>query len=101
MSLVLDIENFPNLLNNDWGRIKTGPSFGQAAIVRADLVRAADVAASGVDQAPALTGDAPRLACRACSDCVYRFTAFDAEPRASASPSRSVYRIRLGVRLDF
>ena len=101
MSLVLDIENFPNLLNNDWGRIKTGPSFGQAAIVRADLVRAADVAASGVDQAPALTGDAPRLACRASSDCVYRFTAFDAEPRASASPSRSVYRIRLGVRLDF
>lgn len=101
MSLVLDIENFPNLLNNDWGRIKTGPSFGQAAIVRADLVRAADVAASGIDQAPALTGDAPRLACRASSDCVYRFTAFDDEPRSSASPSRSVYRIRLGVRLDF
>ena len=101
MSLVLDIENFPNLLNSSWGRIKTGPSFGQAAIVRADLVSAADVAASGVDHARALTGDAPRLACRARSDCVYRFTDFDAEPRASASPSRSVYRIRLGVRLDF
>lgn len=100
-SLVLDIENFPNLLNDAWGRFDSGPRFGQAPIVRADLVRAADVASMGVDSAPALTGDAPRSACRVPTDCLYRFNAFDAEPRATASPSRSVYRIRLGARLDF
>ena len=101
LSLVLDIENFPNLLNEDWGRFDTGPSFGQAAVVRADIVRADDVARMGVDTARALTGDAPRSACRLPADCVYRFNEFDAEPRAYASPSRSVYRIRLGVRLEF
>lgn len=82
--LVLDIENFPNLLNDDWGRFDFGPNNGQAAIVRA-----------------ALTGDAPRTACRTRTDCVYRFNTFDAEPRTIASRSRSVYRIRLGMRLEF
>ena len=99
--LVLDVENFPNLLNDDWGRFDFGPSNGQAAIVRADLVRAADVAVHGVDAAPALTGDAPRTACRTRTDCVYRFNTFDAEPRMIASRSRSVYRIRLGLRIEF
>lgn len=100
-SVVLDIENFPNLLNDRWGRFDIGPGFGQAAIVSADLVRAGDVASMGVDTAPALIGDAPRGACRAPSDCMYRFNRFDGEARATASPSRSVYRIRLGVRLEF
>ena len=99
--LVLDVENFPNLLNSKWGRFDFGPGNGQAAIVRADLVRAADVADVGVDAAPALTGDAPRTACRNRTDCVYRFNSFDAEPRAIASRSRSVYRIRLGIRFEF
>ncbi len=100
-SVVLDIENFPNLLNDRWGRFDSGPGFGQAAIVRGDLVRAVDVANMGVDTAPALIGDAPRGACRIPNDCLYRFNRFDGEPRAITSPSRSVYRIRLGVRLDF
>ena len=99
--LVLDVENFPNLLNSKWGRFDFGPSNGQAAVVRADLVRAADVADLGVDAAPALTGDAPRMACRNRTDCAYRFNSFDAEPRAIASRSRSVYRIRLGIRFEF
>jgi len=99
--LVLDVENFPNLLRSAWGRFDSGPNQGQAAIVRADLVRAEDIAALGVDKAPALIGDAPRAACRSRSDCMFRFNAFDPEPRAIASPSRSVYRIRLGVRLEF
>lgn len=101
LSVMLDIENFPNLLNGDWGRFDTGPSFGQASIVRADLVRAEDVARAGVDAAAALTGDAPRSACQLPVDCLYRFNEFDAERGAYASPSRSVYRIRLGIRLDF
>ena len=99
--VVLDVENFANLLNSEWGRFDFGPSNGQAAIVRADLVRAADVAALGVDAAPALTGDAPRTTCRSRAECVYRFNAFDPEPRAIPSRSRSVYRIRLGIRWEF
>ena len=101
LRLVLDVENFPNLLNSKWGRFDFGPSNGRAAVVRADLVRAADVAALGVDAAPALTGDVPRTACRSRTDCVYRFNDFDAESRAVTSRSRSVYRIRLGIRFEF
>ena len=100
VSLILDIENFLNLLNDDWGTYQAGPRFGQAAIVRADLVSAADVAALGVDGAPALTGDAPRTTCRTRSDCVYRYNSFRALPSTFPSASRSVYRIRLGVRIE-
>ncbi len=101
LSVVLDIENFPNLLNEAWGRFDAGPGFGQSPIVRADLVRAADVARVGVDAAPALRGDTPRGACQRRDDCLYRFNDFDAEPRATASPLHSVYRVRLGVRMEF
>jgi hypothetical protein len=99
--LILDIENFANLLNSDWGKFVNGPSFGQARIVRADLVSAADVAANGVDGATALTGDAPRQTCQAASDCLYRFTDFDDDPTEFTSRSRSVYEIRLTLRYDF
>ena len=99
-SLVLDIENVLNLLNDEWGTYDAGPPFGQAAIVRTDLVSAADVAALGVDGAPALIGDAPRKVCQRQSDCVYRFNSFRSVDTASAAASRSVYRIRLGIRID-
>ena len=99
-SLVLDVENVLNLLNDEWGTYDAGPSFGQAAIVRADLVSAADVAALGVDGAPALVGDMPRTTCQQRSDCVYRFNSFRDVAAAFPSGSRSVYRIRLGFRID-
>ncbi|MDE0452693.1 MAG: TonB-dependent receptor [Gammaproteobacteria bacterium] len=99
-SLVLDVENVLNLLNDEWGTYDAGPSFGQAAIVRADLVSAADVAALGVDGPPALVGDMPRTTCRQRSDCVYRFNSFRDVAAAFPSGPRSVYRIRLGFRID-
>ena len=100
VSLILDVENVLNLLNDDWGTYHAGPRFGQAAIVRADLVSAADVTAFGVDGAPALTGDAPRTACQVQRDCVFRYNSFLALPSRFPSASRSVYRIRLGVRIE-
>ena len=100
-SVVLDIENVLNLLNDDWGTYHSGPGFGQAAVVRADLVSTADVAALGVDAAPALTGDAPRTTCRNQADCVYRYNSFRAIAAEFPSASRSVYRIRLGLRFEF
>jgi len=99
--LILDIDNFLNLLDEDWGRFDNGPSFGQANVVRSDLVSAADVAEFGIDDAPALRGDDPRTTCLQASDCLYRFTDFDNDPVDFASASRSIYEIRLTLRYDF
>ncbi|MDT8439021.1 MAG: TonB-dependent receptor [Wenzhouxiangellaceae bacterium] len=99
--LVFDIENFANLLNSDWGRFTDGPSFGDAPILRADLVTAADVAANGIDGATALTGDAPRLACQSAGDCVFRYNSFTNVATSRTVPERSVYRLRLTLRYDF
>jgi hypothetical protein len=99
--VILDIENFANLLNSDWGKVVNGPFFGQAPIVEADLVSAADVAANGVDGAAALTGDQPRQVCQSANACVYRFNELDADPTQFTSRSESVYEIRLTLRYDF
>lgn len=99
-SLVLDVENVLNLLNDRWGVYDAGPRFGQAAIVRADLVPVAEVSALGVDGAPALTGDAPRATCRRQGDCIYRFNSFNGVASGFPTAARSVYRIRFGIRID-
>ena len=99
--LVFDIENLPNLLNSDWGRLQEGPRFVTSNIVRADLVTAADVAANGIDGATALTGDAPRLACQSETDCVFRFNQFRDQDTSFTVPERSIYRLRLTLRYDF
>lgn len=99
--LVLDIENFLNLINDDWGRVTNGPFFGQANIVQADLVSAADVAANGIDGAEALTGDQPRQVCQSASDCLYRYNDFDDDPTKFTDRARSVYEVRLTLRYDF
>lgn len=100
-TVVLDIQNFLNLLNDDWGRWTDGPGFRDNDIVTADLVTVADVAANGVDGATALTGDMPRVNCLSQSDCVYRFNSFNGRNFNFTSQTRSVYQIRLGVRFDF
>jgi hypothetical protein len=101
LKLVFIVDNFLNLLNDDWGKFTNGPSNNDQDIIDADLVTAADVAANGVDGAAALEGDAMRLACQNASDCVYRFNRFFAEESYDTSPTRSLYRIRLGIRMDF
>ena len=99
--VVLDVENFLNLLNDDWGRWSDGPRFLANSIVTADLVSAADVAANGVDDASALRGDEPRTTCLSQSDCVYRYNSFRDRTFSFTSRSKSVYQIRLGIRFDF
>lgn len=100
-SLVMDIINFPNLLNDEWGVQTTGNSFGQLGIVRADLVEASDVALNGVDAATALEGDAPRTACVSAGDCVYRFNSFTDVDASRRDNLDSVYEIRVGIRYEF
>ena len=103
--LIFDVENFANLLNNDWGRVTEFPAgfpfFGDAPIVEADLVSAEDVAANGIDDATALVGDAPRLACQSQDDCLFRFNSFRDQPTSVSVPSQSIYRLRLTLRYDF
>lgn len=100
VKFVLDIENVLNLLNDEWGVFEYGPSFGQAPIVRADLVSASDVAANGVAGATALKGDAPRIECQQAGDCLYRFNSFRPYTLGFPNGPRSVYQIRFGIRLD-
>ncbi len=99
--LEFDIQNVLNLLNSDWGGVSNAPSNGQSPIVRADLVSAADVAALGVDAAPALTGDAPRTTCLAAGDCVYRYNSFTDRDTSFRSNSQSVWYARIGLKYEF
>jgi hypothetical protein len=100
-SFVLDVINFPNLINSDWGVQTNGPGFGQLVAVDADLVSAADVALNGVDAATALRGDAVRTTCTSASACVYRYNEFEDRDVNFRSNSRSVYEIRIGLRYEF
>ena len=99
--IVLDIENLLNLLNDDWGRWSDGPFYFDNDIVTADLVLASDVAANGVDDADALTGDDPRTNCVSQGDCLYRFNSFRARDTDFTNRRKSVYKLRLGFRFDF
>ena len=98
---VVDIINFPNLLNDDWGVQTNGPGFGQLVAVDADLVSAADVALNGVDAATALTGDAARTTCTSATACVYRYNDFEDRDVDFRSNFRSLYEIRIGLRYEF
>ncbi len=100
-SMIVDVKNFLNLLNKDWGNFYTGPGNGQSPIVTADLISAADLAALGVVDAPALTGDLPRTVCTSESACVYRFTQFNNQTINNLQARPSVYEIRLTLRYDF
>ena len=99
--IVLDIQNFLNLLNRSWGTWANGPGFDTNNIIRADLVSAADVAANGVGAAQALLGDDPRTTCTTQTACVYRFNQFISRSTSFDSAYNSVYQIRLGIRFDF
>lgn len=100
-SAIIDVKNFLNLLDKDWGRFYTGPGNGQAPIVTADLISAADLAALGITGAPALTGDLPRTVCTTESACVYRFNQFNNQATSFEAARPSVYEIRLTLRYDF
>lgn len=101
MKLVVDIFNVANLINDKWGTRNTAPGFDTLAVVRADLVTAADVTANGVDGATALTGNEPATMCVSQGDCLYRYNEYVPRGINSAAPAQSVYRIRVGIQYDF
>lgn len=100
VKFVLDIDNVLNFLNDSWGVHEGGPRFNQAPIVRADLVTRFDVDSNGVDDASALTNDLPRTRCFNQQSCVYRYNTFVPRDLSFPNATRSVYRIRLGFRIE-
>ncbi len=101
LTFIVDILNVANLLNDEWGTQFNGANFDSSQIVTADIVSAADVAAFGIDGAPALFGDDPRTTCVTQTDCVYRFNSFSQIPTSFQDLDSSVYQIRLGIRYEF
>jgi hypothetical protein len=103
LKFVLDIQNFANLLNPDWGTNYNGPGNNQLGIVQADLISTSDpnYISGNYNAATALTGDAARTTCVTQASCVYRYTDFDADPASFRSNTQSVYRIRMGIRYEF
>ncbi len=100
-SFVVDVINFPNLINSAWGQDLNGPGRGQLVAVDADLVSAADVAANGVDGATALRGDDIRTTCATQGACVYRYDNFRDRDIHTVDRLDSVYEIRIGLRYEF
>lgn len=100
-AFVIDIINFPNLLNSDWGVQTNGPGNGQLTAIDADLVSAADVALNGVDAATALRGDDIRTTCQAAGDCVYRYNDYVGRDVNTVATFDSLYQIRVGLRFEF
>jgi hypothetical protein len=100
--LVLDIENFANLLNDDWGTFYNAPGNGQRTLVAADLVRRSDVQTLGVNAAPALIRDQARTVCVTANACQYRFNSLSTpDTTSSRSNSLSTWRARIGIRYEF
>ena len=100
--LVFDIENLPNLLNSDWGRVTKVRSSARLTSCEADLVSAADVAANGIDGATALTGDAPRLAVsRPATACSALTSSTGPDGTPITVPKGRSTEIRLTLRYDF
>ncbi|MFN3312307.1 MAG: TonB-dependent receptor domain-containing protein [Hyphomonas sp.] len=99
--LVFDVENFGNLLNNEWGTAHSSPGNGQLDIINADLVRAVDVQNLGIAGAPALTGDSSRTACTTQGACLYRYNSFSDRSTGSRNNARSVWKARIGIRYEF
>jgi hypothetical protein len=100
--LIFDIENFANLLNDEWGTFYTAPGNGQRTLIEADLVSAAAVQSLGVNGAPALTNDAARTTCLTQGSCVYRYNTFITNNTTSnRSNALSAWRARIGLRYEF
>ncbi len=100
----LNIDNFLNLLNDDWGHWIDGPFFLDNDIVEADLIATAGLDVTdqdAIDDAPALEGDLPRTTCLSQGDCVYRYNDFRDRDFNFSNREKSVYKIRLGVRFEF
>ncbi|MCP2679239.1 TonB-dependent receptor [Maricaulaceae bacterium NA33B04] len=92
---VLDIENFPNLLNDEWGtQFRRGGSFGRVSAVSASLEEVATGERLGDNE--------PAEFCKAATDCRYIYSGVTSPTQIeNRDLNNSVYRIRMGLRYEF
>jgi len=107
---VVDIENFLNLLNNDWGTVysRTG-SFGRADVVALGFAETdgnGDVLRDGDGDPIYVSAEDRGITCQAAGSCALVYdSVFDAEgfddEFVNPNEDDSVWRVRLGVRYEF
>ena len=113
-TFVVDIQNFPNLLNNEWGRnySSAAGNFGSLAVVTADLVRTGDPTfrplnsrnSNNSNPGNSAGYDAnfdPAVVCATAGACQYRYRTFTDRSTGNEDLGASLYRIRLGLRYEF
>jgi hypothetical protein len=89
---ILDVQNFLNLLDSNWGQQSAGPRFGRVSAVGADLVHVA----SG----EILSDNEPGEFCKVATDCVYRYRNVTSSVERQLN-FQSLYRVRVGIRYEF
>ncbi|MCP2669420.1 TonB-dependent receptor [Maricaulaceae bacterium EIL42A08] len=92
---VLDIENFPNLLNDEWGtQYRRGGSFGRASVVDLDIRE--------LNGGELLSDNEPGEFCKAATDCRYVYSDVTSPTQLQSRDfNNSVYRVRMGLRYEF
>jgi len=94
--LTLDIFNFMNLLNDDWGQRVNGPRFGGETTVRARLVD---------EFGNELRGARGEEVCGVTTTCTYLYRFMETEADGSElffeNQAASVYQVRVGLRYEF
>lgn len=111
-TFVVDIQNFPNLLNNEWGRNynSAAGNFGSLAVVTADLVQTGttqplhsrnSTSSNPANNAPYSAANDPAIVCATAGACQYRYLTFTDRATGNESLNASLYRIRLGLRYEF
>ncbi|MFS2318986.1 TonB-dependent receptor domain-containing protein [Maricaulis sp. D1M11] len=91
-ALVLDIENFPNLLNDEWGQVVRRPSNGRVNAVTVEMQDAAGNFLRNNE-----TGEV----CKAAGDCQYIYSNVASQVFFNEDENNSVYRVRVGLRYEF
>ena len=97
ITLFGDIENLPNLLNKDWGRL-TQVGFPQTATAVQVQCLNAPVATGTAPSAAGTPGSVNTVSTQACAQ--YRYSAF-ASPAQLTTTAQSLYLVRIGARFKF
>ncbi|MFN3834710.1 MAG: carboxypeptidase regulatory-like domain-containing protein [Glycocaulis sp.] len=113
-TFVVDVQNFPNLLNNKWGRnySSAAGNFGSLAVVTADMVRTGDPTFRPLNSRDSASSNPansagydpnfdPAIVCASAGACQYRFNTFTNRTTGNEDLGASLYRIRLGLRYEF
>jgi hypothetical protein len=99
---VLDIENFPNLLNDEWGQVVTGPRFGSLSTAELGMEHAGTDGVFGTPDDRMLFNNETGEMCQTATSCRYVYSNI-ANPDWVYNENRnvSVYRVRVGIRYEF